>query len=86
MEFGNHTEEYISPEEDLDYVKIKTQVEFLEMSGGRAGDDSEKEWVTANRKRFMELFNDPQFNFYNRLIDNETHAGALEELKQKLYN
>ena len=53
------------------------------MSGG---DDIAGTWIDANGKRFDELLEDSQYNFYNLLLDEKTYNDTLQKIKDKLYH
>lgn len=64
-------------------IKMQVQSDIIESAGG---DEHGIDWAQANGKRFDELLNDPQYDFYNRFTDMEQYAEALEEIKKKLYH
>lgn len=72
-----------SPAEYVFEVKQKAQMELIQMAGG---DDFAGTWIDANAKRFDELMNDPEFDFINRLANEETHAETLKEIQSKFYH
>lgn len=83
MGFIERVENFINPDERKFEVKQQAQMELIQMAGG---DDIAGTWIDANAKRFNELINDPQYNFYKLLSDKETHDEALLKIKNKLYH
>ena len=64
-------------------IKQQTQMELMYLAGG---DEGAEDWIIANGDRFNKLIYDPQHNFIERLSDEKTHGGALQERRLKLYH
>jgi hypothetical protein len=64
-------------------VKQNAQIEIIKKEGGSV---HVEDWIKANSERFEELVRDPAHNFIERLANPSTHAAAIEEIKQRLYN
>lgn len=79
----NKAEDFIDPEEHKFEVKQQAQMELIQTAGG---EDFAGTWIDANARRFNELINDPQFNFIERLANEDTHNEALAEIQGKLYH
>ncbi|MBI3634448.1 MAG: hypothetical protein HY228_02405 [Candidatus Yonathbacteria bacterium] len=79
----NRVEKRINPQQYFFEIKQKAQIELIQKAGG---DDVAGVWIDANGRRFDELMNDPEYNFIERLVDEETHADALKEIDSKLYH
>ena len=79
----NKTETLINPEEYKFEIKQKAQMELIQMAGG---DDVAGTWIDAQGRRFDELMNDPNFNFIERLANEDTHQEAIAEIQSKLYH
>lgn len=73
----------ISPEQNKFEIKQAAQMELIQMAGG---DDIAGTWIDANGRRFDELMNDPQYNFTERLANENTREEALNEIRTKLYH
>ncbi|HBB44001.1 MAG: hypothetical protein UW27_C0001G0075 [Parcubacteria group bacterium GW2011_GWA1_44_13] len=76
-------ENLIKPEDKRFEVKMRAQYDIIQMSGG---DDIAGTWIDANGKRFDELLEDSQYNFYNLLLDEKTYNDTLQKIKDKLYH
>lgn len=81
--FIDRTERLINPTQYFFETKQRAQIELIQKAGG---DDVAGAWIDANGRRFDELMNDPEYNFIERLANEETHADALKEIDSKLYH
>lgn len=79
----NEAEDFIDPEEHKFEIKQRAQMELIQIAGG---EDFAGTWIDANAGRFNELINNPQFNFIERLANEDTHKEALAEIQGKLYH
>jgi len=79
----NKTENLIDPEQNKFEIMQGAQMELIQRAGG---DDMAGTWIDANAARFREVINDPQFNFIERLANEDTHEEALIEINKKLYH
>lgn len=79
----NRAEKMINPQQYFFEIKQKTQIELIQKAGG---DDVAGVWIDANGKRFDELMNDSEYNFIERLANEETHAETLKEIDSNLYH
>lgn len=74
---------FISPNERRFELKMKAQFDIIEEAGG---EDIAGTWIDANGKRFDEILEDPQYDFYKLLSDEKTYTETLQKIKNKLYH
>lgn len=83
MSITEKIENFISPNERRFELKMKAQFDIIE---GAGGEDIAGTWIDANGRRFDEILEDPQYDFYKLLSDEKTYPEALQKIKNKLYH
>lgn len=79
----NKADSFINPEQNRFEIIQGAQMELIERAGGN---DFAGTWIDANSARFREIIDDPKNNFIERLANEETREGALNEIQTKLYH
>ncbi|MBI5401120.1 MAG: hypothetical protein HZB12_03350 [Candidatus Yonathbacteria bacterium] len=79
----NKADSLINPEQNSFEVVQGAQMELIRRAGG---DEFAGTWIDANSARFRELIDDPNNNFVERLVNENTREDALNEIQTKLYH